>query len=303
MFALLRESLGIVELSDSVTKLVIDSLAKISMGEGDFCRIVLEVIAEIHDTIAEDEEDETQNIGDGDDSFHSAKSSRGSSEVDSDIEDTITVKGGKRVSNGKKHKAKRQKTDHKRDDRDVEMLDSPTNEEDEEAKEAAAHEKAIRELMVNMKCLHIAQCMLENVEGNLKQNTTLVTMLNGLVVPSVRSHETPVRERGLRCLGLSCLLDRTLAEENLALFAHCFNKGHENLRIEALHIISDILLCHGAPLFDGESCTVEQRTLYRMFAKALKLEDLDGVQASAAEVICKLMLAQVIQDEEVSPLQ
>lgn len=36
----------------------------------------------------------------------------------------------------------------------------------------------------------------------------LVTMLNNLVVPAVRSHEAPIRERGLECLGLCCLLDK-----------------------------------------------------------------------------------------------
>lgn len=69
-------------------------------------------------------------------------------------------------------------------------------------------EKAVREILVNMKCLHIAQCMLQNVESGLEQNNSLVTMLNNLVVPAVRSQEAPVRERGLLCLGLCCLLDK-----------------------------------------------------------------------------------------------
>lgn len=92
---------------------------------------------------------------------------------------------------------------------------------------------------------------------------------------------------------------KTLAEENLTLFAHCFNKGHEALQIEALHIMSDILVTHGSAIFEGDSCAVEQRTLYRMFAKALKLDEVVEVQATATEVVCKLMLAQVIKDEEV----
>ena len=69
-------------------------------------------------------------------------------------------------------------------------------------------EKRIREIVVNMKCLHIAQSMLENVEGNLQQNAHLMTMLNTLIIPSVRSHEAPIRERGLTCLGLCCLLGK-----------------------------------------------------------------------------------------------
>lgn len=36
-----------------------------------------------------------------------------------------------------------------------------------------------------------------------------------------------------------------------------------------------------------------------MFAKATKMDECEEVQATAVEVICKLMLAQVIQEEEV----
>ncbi len=50
--------------------------------------------------------------------------------------------------------------------------------------------------------------MLQNVQGALQQNGHLVSMLNNLVVPAVRSHEAPLRERGLLCLGLCCLLDK-----------------------------------------------------------------------------------------------
>jgi condensin complex subunit 3 len=79
--------------------------------------------------------------------------------------------------------------------------DKPFNKEEAKA-------KVLREIVVNMKCLHIALCMLQNVEGNLQANMNLVTMLNNLVVPAVRSHEAPIRERGLECLGLCCLLDK-----------------------------------------------------------------------------------------------
>lgn len=36
-----------------------------------------------------------------------------------------------------------------------------------------------------------------------------------------------------------------------------------------------------------------------MFVKALKMDDVLEVQATATEVVCKLMLAQVIKEEEV----
>lgn len=175
MFALLRETLAVAELPDEITKLVVDVLRDLCAGEREFCSVVLEAIAEVHDTISGDDpvaENE-------DESFQSAKS---------EISDTTPTKN---------------RSDHKETD----SVDG----EDDEA-------KAIREIMINMKCLHIAQCMLQNVEGDLQQNLHLVTMLNNLVVPAVRSHEAPIRERGLNCLGLCCLLDKvcTLYNGNLS---------------------------------------------------------------------------------------
>jgi condensin complex subunit 3 len=171
MFSLLRELLAIAELPDEITKLVVDVLRDVcgleAYGEKEFCGVVLEAVAEVHDTISLDEplpENE-------DESFHSAQSELG--------DDTPT-----------KESMKKTRTDR--------------NESNGESDES----KAIKEILVNMKCLHIAQCMLQNVDGDLQQNLHLVTTLNNLIVPAVRSHEAPIRERGLLCLGLCCLLDK-----------------------------------------------------------------------------------------------
>lgn len=164
MFALLRQSLAVPDLPEEVTKLIIEVLRGIcagdAAGEREFVSVVLEAVADIHDTIMDEPVDD-----DVDESFHSARSEVSESE-----------------SSSKKSK-------------------EPLSEEE-------LQEKAIREIMVNMKCLHIVQCMLQNVEGNLQQSVDLVAMLNNLVVPAVRSHEAPVRERGLLCLGLCSLLDK-----------------------------------------------------------------------------------------------
>ncbi|KAJ4292195.1 chromosome condensation complex Condensin, subunit G [Collariella sp. IMI 366227] len=156
MFSLLRQTLSIPELPEEVTKLTVSALRDIcapdAAGEKEFCSIVLEAVADVHDTIVDDLVPEND-----DESFHSARS-----EVSSDSTPT------------KRGKSK-----------------SPELSEEE----AAA--KAIKEIMINMKCLHIVQCMLSHVSGDLQQNDQLITMLNNLVVPAVRSHEAPVRERGL----------------------------------------------------------------------------------------------------------
>lgn len=165
MYTLLRESLAVPELPQESTKLTIETLRFVcgpaAAAENEFCSVVLEAIAEVHDTITTE------------DSFVSAKS---------EISDET---------------ASRHRSETPGDDKS----DKPFNKEEAKA-------KILREIVVNMKCLHIALCMLQNVQGNLQDNMNLVTMLNNLVVPAVRSHEAPIRERGLECLGLCCLLDK-----------------------------------------------------------------------------------------------
>lgn len=253
MFALLRQSLSIPELPDEITKLTIDVLRDIcapdTAGEKEFCSVVLEAVADVHDTIIDESA-----IGDGEESFHSARS-----EVSGD---STPTKGGKH---------------------------------DKDVSEEEAREKAIKEIMINMKCLHIVQCMLTNVQGTLQQNDHLVSMLNNLVVPAVRSHEAPVRERGLVCLGLCSLLDRPLAEENLTLFMHFFSKGHSALQITALQILTDILNVHGAQLLSANPA------LLKVYVKALRSGSKNPeVQGAATVAVCKLLLGRVVTDHDTS---
>jgi len=253
MFSLLRQTLSIAELPEEITKLTVEVLRDIcapdSAGEREFCSIVLEAVADVHDTIVDEPAD------DAEESFHSAKS-----EVSSDS--TPTKRGKSKTP---------------------------------ELSEEESREKAIKEIMINMKCLHIVQCMLSNVAGNLQQNDHLVAMLNNLVVPAVRSHEAPVRERGLLCLGLCSLLDRSLAEENLTLFMHFFTKGHTALQITALHILTDILNVHGAQLLSNNP------TLLKVYLKALRSgSKAPEVQAVATVAVSKLLLGRVVTDHDTS---
>ncbi|KAH6603438.1 condensin complex subunit 3 [Trichoderma cornu-damae] len=252
MFTLLRQSLAIPELPDEATRLTMEVLRYIcapdASGEREFCSVVLEAVADVHDTIVD-------LPGEDDESFVSAKSEMMSRETTPALES----------ARGKP----------------------------EELSEDEAHEKAVREIVVNMKCLHIVQCMLTHVAGNLKDNTDLVSMLNNLVVPAVRSHEAPVRERGLVCLGLCALLDRSLAEENLGLFIHFFTKGHTALQITALHILTDILNVHGAQLLSTTPAVL------KVYVKAVKGGGRSSeVQAAATIAASKLLLGRVVSDEE-----
>ncbi|KAK6193055.1 hypothetical protein LQW54_012840 [Pestalotiopsis sp. IQ-011] len=255
MFSLLRQMLSIPELPDEVTKLTVDVLRDIcspdAAGEKEFCSVVLEAVADVHDTIVDEPAPDND-----DDSFHSARS---------DVSgDSTPTRGDKRSK-------------------------------DSEMTEEEARAKAIKEIMINMKCLHIVQCMLANVEGTLQDNDHLVAMLNNLVVPAVRSHEAPVRERGLVCLGLCALLDRPLAEENLTLFMHFFAKGHSALQITALQILTDILNVHGAQLL------ATNPALLKVYIKALRSGSKNPeVQGAATVAVSKLLLGRVVTDYDTS---
>jgi condensin complex subunit 3 len=263
VFSLLREGLAMASLPEEVTRLVVEVIRLVcgsaAAGEREFCSVVLEAIAEVHDNIAP----ELAADGEEEDSFVSARS-----EVSGDGTPT-------------KSRASRSPQD-----------DGPPSEEDEQ--------KVIKEIMINMKCLHITQCMLQNVDGNLQQNMHLVTMLNNLVVPAVRSHEAPIRERGLLCLGLCCLLDRSLAEENITLFIHCFSKGHENLQTTAIQILCDIITTHpdllstateDSPSEPSIPVPIYQKPLFKSFTRALKpTTSPPSVQSTASTSLAKLLL-------------
>ncbi|KAI9781342.1 MAG: hypothetical protein M1816_002410 [Peltula sp. TS41687] len=263
MFTVMRELLAIPELPEEATKLVVEVLRTVcgrdAASEREFCSVVLEAVSEVHDTIMNEETEIQQE----EDSFHSARS---------ELSD-VTISSATRMS-------RKPSPDVKKNG----------GEDDEEI--------LMREIIVNMKCLHIAQCMLENVEGQLRENSHLASMLNNLVVPAVRSHEAPLRERGLLCLGLCCLLDKTLAEENLTLFLHCFNKGHDALQVYALHILCDILTTHGSSILDSASLE-SGKPLIKVFSKGLKASEKPDVQSSACTAICKLMLSGIFADEDV----
>lgn len=87
-------------------------------------------------------------------------------------------------------------------------------------------EERRRELEVNvyLKCLDIAQNMLQTVVKTDFSNTSLTTVLNTLVVPAVREQEAMIRERGITCLALGAILSevRLLHFEFLTCFDHCY---------------------------------------------------------------------------------
>jgi condensin complex subunit 3 len=81
------------------------------------------------------------------------------------------------------------------------------------------------------------------------------------------------------------------------LFLHCFSRGHEAIRVEVLHILSDILMTHGMGILTED--TVKPEAITSIWTKAIKSEDEPEVAAAAAESLAKLMLANVVTEDEI----
>ncbi|EXJ83120.1 hypothetical protein A1O1_06739 [Capronia coronata CBS 617.96] len=299
MFSLLRHALSMADLPEECTRLTVEALRLVcnpdAAGEREFTSVVLEAIAEVHDNIASSDIEEAEE--NEEDSFVSARS-----EVSGDSSDSTPKNAASRANKRHKH----------------------LSEEEQEA-------QAVKEIVINMKCLHIAQCMLQNVTGNLQSNVHLRSMFDNLVIPAVRSHEILIRERGVQCLGLCCLLEPKLADENMRLFTHLLKKGHDTLQVMALQILCDILLARGPTAFqpqpardgsaspNGNANTTtgaeadvnntsaantsnahnnNMTSLLSPFIKALSPTFPHEVQATATTSLCKLMLCGFYKDNE-----
>jgi condensin complex subunit 3 len=96
---------------------------------------------------------------------------------------------------------------------------------------------------------------------------------------------------------------QTLAEENLTLFIHCFNKGHSALQVSAVHVLCDILSTHPsilAPTVTSNEVESHPMTkpLVKAFTKALKSSTSQEVQAAATMALCKLLLTRILVDTD-----
>lgn len=289
MFALLREMLAVPELPDGIRKLVVEGLKATTgddaAGERDFCGVVVETIAELHDALnpaVEGEGEGDRSALDGEEeSFHSAHSALSAQQPS---------ESNRSASNRKP---------------------STTTPPD-----------PMRILLLNLACLSIAQTTLTLLLHPPASNAHLSSLQQTLILPAVRSYDAPVREQGLICLGLCCLLDQPLARENLPLFQHCFLKGSEALQCRALEVLTDVLLAWqvgggagttGTGLFASEPDLAggggaaaerqlvaeepagpSERDLLKLYAKALRSAEKPTLQATAATSLAKLLLAQAI---------
>ncbi|KIJ59925.1 hypothetical protein HYDPIDRAFT_99639 [Hydnomerulius pinastri MD-312] len=148
---------------------------------------------------------------------------------------------------------------------------------------------------VDLRCLSLCIGMLERVNGTFEENSTLEGILGELIVPAVKRKELALREKGLVCLGLCCLIARRMALNSFQLFLGQIQTAPEVLKIRVLHIVFDILMVHeGDFLGKGSGERIVEFLLHN-----LNNEDSEKVQALLCIGLAKLVLAGMIADERV----
>ncbi|PCH39141.1 hypothetical protein WOLCODRAFT_110578 [Wolfiporia cocos MD-104 SS10] len=156
-------------------------------------------------------------------------------------------------------------------------------------------EEKIRADAIDVRCLSLCIGMLERVNGTFEENSTLEGILGELIIPSVKRKELLLRQKGLVCLGLCCLIARRMALKSFQLFLGQIQAAPEVLKISVLQIVFDILMVHEGDFLGAESANGER--IVNFLLHLLENEEAEKVQALLCIGISKLMLSGMITDD------
>ncbi|KAG8843652.1 hypothetical protein FRB96_003876 [Tulasnella sp. 330] len=150
-------------------------------------------------------------------------------------------------------------------------------------------ETQVRAEAIDLRCLALCIGMLERVNSTLQDNSVLHGLLPELIIPSVRSKDPLLRERGLMSLGLCCLIDKKIALNSFTLFVQQAQVATEDIKKRVMETIFDLLMVYESEFFKADS---------HMEDLLLQMLDQDSpdVQAIACEGVAKLMLSGIVSD-------
>ncbi|KAL4072446.1 nuclear condensing complex subunit [Scleroderma yunnanense] len=257
MFQLVRDMISQETLPESLVARCLDVLRTLSPNERDLIRVVVEVVHELRDRDVAEEE---------------AEGDKGAAEDG----ETATAfgeipSGGTPSAQGGLRKPR-------------------------EAKPLTPEEQA-RADASDLRCLSLCIGMLERVNGTFEENSTLEGILGELIVPSVKRKELALREKGLVCLGLCCLIARRMALNSFQLFLSQIQAAPEVLKIRVLQIVFDIMMVHDGEFLGRGSIGGER--IIEFLLHILNAEDAEKVQALMCIGLAKLVLSGMVSDERV----
>jgi condensin complex subunit 3 len=254
MFGLVRELVSHSLFSEHLINDCLDVLRKLSAGQKDFIRIIVEIAQEIEDVIEVDEEQKQ------------------------DSEDEDEIEG---------------------------QLLGQTSAADRDAKMSS--EERAQQSKIDARRLIIIRGMLERVVGAMHENTAMHGLVSQLIAPAVKSKNAIVREQGLICLGLCCLLDAQLAQHTFGLFLQQMEQAEGPVRLAATRVVFDNLTSHGITFLcrgqiqeaggDQEAIETVHSQMVN-FLLGLLEDDEHDLQSVAAEGMAKLMLSGMVEDDD-----
>ncbi|KAF8268083.1 nuclear condensing complex subunit [Lactarius quietus] len=187
-------------------------------------------------------------------------------------------------------------------DDDDTAIDGPTTGAPRAPRDAKTHAEMTagereRADAMDVRCLDLCIGMLERVNGTFEENSTLEGILGELIVPAVKRKELILREKGLVCLGLCCLIARRMALNSFQLFLSQVQTAPEVLKLRVLQVVFDVLMVHEGDFLANAS--VGGGRVIEFLLQVLGNEDSDKVQALICAGFAKLMLSGMISDERV----
>ncbi|BGP37334.1 chromosome condensation complex Condensin, subunit G [Rhodotorula kratochvilovae] len=256
MFELMREMLQHSLLPPSLIPKCLDVLLK-GTSERDFMRIVVEIVQSLRrDSHLVTSDSE---LGEPDDDDDDESSSEEGSDEDVEARQRRKAKGKGRAKPQPPQQAERRKE-------------------------------------LDLRCLFVVRALLERVMSALQENSMLHGLVAELIVPSVQTKDYEIRAQGLVCLGLCCLLDKSMALDSFLLLARQSESTVGEMQVKVLQTLFDLLVLHGVNF--GEERGIGTDIILGFLGSSLDQED-PRAAATAVVGIAKLMLAGMVTDEEI----
>ncbi|TFK34512.1 nuclear condensing complex subunit [Crucibulum laeve] len=164
-------------------------------------------------------------------------------------------------------------------------------------REQMSAEERMEADVTDIRCLMLCIAVLERVDSNFEDNSTLEGILADLIIPSVKRKELAMREKALISLGLCCLIAQNMALSSFQLFVSQVQSAPDDLKVQVLRIIFDLLIMYDHELF-GHSEDISKR-IVDFLLHTLEAEEAPIAQAVLCTGICKLLLTGIITDPRV----
>ncbi|ORY20755.1 nuclear condensing complex subunit [Naematelia encephala] len=158
-------------------------------------------------------------------------------------------------------------------------------------------EERMKAALIDLRCLLICISLLERVNSTLQDNSMFHGLLPDLIIPAVRNKDEPaLRDQGLVCLGLCCMIDSKMAANSFGLFIQQLTAADDELKVKVVQIVFDLLMVQDIQTLVSKTMPADK--VVELVRHTLS-QEAPEVQAVACEGVAKLMLAGMIEHESI----